>query len=125
MDWHEEDDLATVQPVNKGETAQPPTCVLELTVTVPTRHVPGTGFGNGASTLKQHFVLPKNGSKYYLKYTFLAFPVLGIFGLGTSLVPTRCSSLWYMIERCAAVMVVWDPFNVGCSCLFSIASVCE
>ena len=51
-----------------------------------TRHVPGTGFWNGASTLKQHFVLPKNGSKYYLKYTFLVFPVLGIFGLGTSLV---------------------------------------
>ena len=49
------------------------------------RHVPGTGFWNGASTLKQHFVLPKNGSKYYLKYTFLVFPVLGIFGLGTSL----------------------------------------
>ena len=49
------------------------------------RHVPGTGFSNGASTLKQHFVLPKNGSKYYLKYTFLVFPVLGIFGLGTSL----------------------------------------
>ena len=51
-----------------------------------TRHVLGTGFWNGASTLKQHFVLPKNGSKYYLKYTFLVFPVLGIFGLGTSLV---------------------------------------
>ena len=50
------------------------------------RHVPGTGFWNGASTLKQHFVLPKNGSKYYLKYTFLVFPVLGIFGLRTSLV---------------------------------------
>ena len=49
------------------------------------RHVPGTGFWNGASTLKQYFVLPKNGSKYYLKYTFLAFPVLGILGLGTSL----------------------------------------
>ena len=47
-------------------------------------------FWNGASTLKQHFVLPKNGSKYYLKYTFLVFPVLGIFGLGTSLVYTTC-----------------------------------
>ena len=56
---------------------------------MPIRHVPGTGFWNGASTLKQHFVLPKNGSKYYLKYTFLVFPVLGIFGLGTSLVPIR------------------------------------
>ena len=50
------------------------------------RHVPRTGFWNGASTLKQHFVLPKNGSKYYLKYTFLVFPVLGILGPGTSLV---------------------------------------
>ena len=50
-----------------------------------TRHVPGTGFWNGASTLKQHFDLPKNGSKYYLKYTFLVFPVLGVFVLGTSL----------------------------------------
>ena len=50
------------------------------------RDVPGTGFWNGASTSNQHFVLPKNGSKYYLKYTFFAFPVLGILGLGTSLV---------------------------------------
>ena len=50
------------------------------------RHVPGTGFWNGASALKQHFVLSKNGSKYYLKYAFLVFPVLGIFCLGTSLV---------------------------------------
>ena len=49
------------------------------------RHVLGTGFWNGPSSLKQYFVLPKNGSKYYLKYTFLVFPVLGILGLGTSL----------------------------------------
>ena len=40
-------------------------------------------FWKSATTLKQYFVLPKNGSKYYLKYTFLAFPVLGILGLGT------------------------------------------
>ena len=53
---------------------------------VTSRHVPRTGFWNGISTLKQYFVLPKNGSKYYLKYTFLAFPVLGVWGLGTSLV---------------------------------------
>ena len=44
------------------------------------------GFWNGVSTLKHYFVLPNNGSKYYLKYTFLAFPVLGILGLGTPLV---------------------------------------
>ena len=50
------------------------------------RGVPGTGFWKGDSTVKQYFVLPKNGSKYYLKYTFLAFPVLGILGLGTPLV---------------------------------------
>ena len=55
---------------------------------VGTRDVPRTGFWNGASTLKQYFVLPKNGSKYYRKYTFLAFPVLGILGLGTALVGT-------------------------------------
>ena len=48
--------------------------------------VPGTGFWNGSSTLKQYFVFPKNESKYYLKQTFLAFPVLGILGLGTPLV---------------------------------------
>ena len=48
-------------------------------------HVPRTGFWNGASTLKQYFVLPKNGSKYYLKYTFFIFPVLGILGLGAPL----------------------------------------
>ena len=46
----------------------------------------GTSFWNGVSTLKQYFVLPKNGSMYYLKYTFLAFPVLGILGVGTPLV---------------------------------------
>ena len=44
------------------------------------------GFWNGSNTLKQYFVLPKNGSKYYLKYTFLAFLVLGILVLGTPLV---------------------------------------
>ena len=49
------------------------------------RQVPGTVFWNGPSSLKQYFALPKNGSKYYLKYTFLVFPVLGILGLGTSL----------------------------------------
>ena len=65
--------------------------------TVRSRHVPGTGFGNGASTLKQYFVLPKNGSKHYLKYTFLAFPVLGILGLGTFLVRRSSSDL----RRCA------------------------
>ena len=30
-------------------------------------------------------------------------------------VPTRWSSLCYMIERCATVTVVWDLFNVGYS----------
>ena len=48
------------------------------------------GFWNGASTLKQCFVLPKNGSKYYLKYTFWAFAVLVILCLGTPLF----STLW-------------------------------
>ena len=46
---------------------------------VPVRGVLGTGFWNGANILKQYFVLPKNGSKYYLKYTFLSFLVLGIW----------------------------------------------
>ena len=40
-------------------------------------------------------------------------------------VPTRWSSVWYMIERWAAVTVVWHPFHRECSCLFAIASVCE
>ena len=40
-------------------------------------------------------------------------------------VPTQWSSVWYMIERCAAVTVVWHPFHGECSCLFAIASVCE
>ena len=55
------------------------------------RGVPGTGFWNGASTLKQYFVLPKIGSKYYLKYSFLAFPVLGVLGLGTPLMARPAS----------------------------------
>ena len=50
-----------------------------------TRGVLGTGSWSGTSTLKQYFVLLKNGSKYYIKYTFLAFPVLGILGHGTPL----------------------------------------
>ena len=54
---------------------------------LPITDVPGTGFWNGPSSLKQYFVLSKNGAKYYLKYTFLAFPVLGILGLGTPLLP--------------------------------------
>ena len=53
---------------------------------VGTRGVPRTNFCNGASNLKQYFVLPKNGSKDYVKYTFLAFLVLGVLGLGTPLV---------------------------------------
>ena len=40
-------------------------------------------------------------------------------------VPTRWSSVWYMIERCAIVTIIWHPFHGGCSCLFGIASVCE
>ena len=39
--------------------------------------------------------------------------------------PTRWSSPCYMIERCATVTLVWNPFNVGYSCLFGIASVYE
>ena len=73
MDWHEELDLVAVQPVKKGEPAQPPTRVLE-------------------------FKLP---------------------------VPTQGSNLCYMIERSAIVTVAWDLFNVGYSCLFGTASICE
>ena len=61
-------------------------CCVSLVVT---RGVPRTGFWNGASTLKQYFVFPKNGSNYYLKCTFLAFSVLGNLGLGTPLVVTK------------------------------------
>ena len=60
----------------------------------PSRGVPGTGFWNGTSTLKQYFVLSKNGSKYYLKYTFLAFPVLGILGPSTPLPPMVHPQTW-------------------------------
>ena len=73
VDWHEEDDPATIQPMMKGDTAPPPNHVLELKLPVP----------------------------------------------------TQWSSVCYMIERCAVVMVVWDPFDAGCSCLFGIASVSE
>ena len=52
-------------------------------------------FWNDASTLKQYFVLPKNGSKDYLKYTFLAFPVFGILALGTPLVVTLFVILFF------------------------------
>ena len=85
--------------------------------TLATRHVPGTGFGNGVSTLKQYFVLPKNGSKYYLKYTFFVFPVLGILGLGTSLLATyqaaclvqaRGHPAHWNIHKCYKVHSTWD-----------------
>ena len=56
---------------------------------VNSRGVSGTGFGNDTSVLKIYFVLPKNGSKHYLKYTFLAFPMLRILGLGTPLFNSR------------------------------------
>ena len=59
---------------------------------LPTRGVSGTGFWNSTSSLKQYFVFPKNVSKHYLKYMFLAFPVLGIWGLGTPLVATSQSA---------------------------------
>ena len=65
-----------------------------------TRGVPGTDFWNGGSTLKQYFVLPKNGSKYYLKYTFLIFPVLGILCLGTPLMTT--------VEGCWVTMTMLE-----------------
>ena len=71
--------------------------LLTVVGMVHSRGVPGTGFWNGASTLKQYFVLSKNGSKYYLKYTFLAFPVLGSLGLGTPLVR---SLLFFYLLRC-------------------------
>ena len=44
-----------------------------------TRHVPWMGFLNSASALKQYFILLLNGSKNYLKYTFKAVHVLGIW----------------------------------------------
>ena len=69
---------------------------LKICHLLMTRHVPGTAFWSCASSSKQYLALPKNGSKYYLKYTFLAFPVLGILDLGTSLQithPTRAAIL--------------------------------
>ena len=49
----------------------------------------------------------KNGSKYYLKYTFLAFPVLGILGLGTPL-PWRRSRPYSSEEYEVDDMEVFD-----------------
>lgn len=43
------------------------------------------GFLNNISTIKQHFALPLNESKYYLKYTSKAAHILGILEPGTSL----------------------------------------
>ena len=49
-----------------------------------TRNVPWMGVLNSASTLKQYFVLPLNGSKYYLSCTFTGVHVLGILDPCTS-----------------------------------------
>ena len=64
------------------------------------RDFPRTGVWNDVSTLNQYFVLPKNGSKYYLKYTFLAFLVLGILGLVTPLLMG-----WELTSRTSAPTV--------------------
>ena len=53
--------------------------------TIVRRHVLWTGFLNGASTLKQYFVLPLNGLEYYLMYTFKVVHVLWILDPGTYL----------------------------------------
>ena len=66
---------------------------------VNSRGVLGTDFWNGASTLKQYFVLPKNRSKYYLNNTFLAFPVLGILSLGTTLVDSEERQMIDMLHK--------------------------
>ena len=58
---------------------------VPLSILVRVRGVPRTVFWNGASNSKQYVVFPRNGAKYYLKYMFLAFLVLGVLGLGTSL----------------------------------------
>ena len=74
-----------------------------------TRGVPGTGFSNGDSTLKHYFVLPNNWSKYYLKYTFLAFPVLVILGFGTPLVSTtylKVLSAQELVEEIPTILFV-------------------
>ena len=78
------------------------------------RGVLGTGFWNGASTLKQYLVLPKNGSKYYLKYTFLAFPVLGILGLSTPLV------LYICIIYEGVSIVAFHSFSLVCRLWLSV-----
>ena len=44
------------------------------------------GFLNGASTLKDYFVFPLNGSKYPLQYTLKVVHVLGILDPATPLV---------------------------------------
>ena len=71
---------ATVSPILDSVLPEASQCM------VASGGVPGTGFWNGASTSKQYFVLPNNGSKYHLQYTFLAFPILGILAIGTPLV---------------------------------------
>ena len=38
-------------------------------------------------------------------------------------VPTQWSGLCYMIERCATITLLWDPFCVEYSLLFGIALV--
>ena len=101
-------------PGRTPTTLQPRVSKVECTdeISISTRGVPRTGFWNGASTLKQYFVLPKNGSKYYPKYTFLAFPVLGILGLGTPLISTRpYRTLYPRIDRRGANGVSKDPMK--------------
>ena len=50
------------------------------------------GFLNGASTSEHCFVLPLNGSKHCLLYTFKAIYILGILDPGTSLDNTLCTT---------------------------------
>ena len=76
---------------------------------VPSRGAPGTGFGDGTSTLKQYFVLLKSGSKYYLKYKFLAFPILEILGLSTPLVPSTPN--WPPLHRTPLTLIHYIHFS--------------
>ena len=108
-----------ILPIHRGQVLSSYNLYMFLASTswgLRTRGVAGMGFWNGTSALKQYFVLPKNGSKYYLKYTLLVFPVLGILGLGTPLLRTRCGNN-EVGERCPRWHKAYQNLELGWSTL--------
>ena len=69
---------------------------------------------NGASALMQYFVLPLNGSKYYLKYTFKAIHVLAILDPSAPLIVSIQNVRKYCIYCKTTYFPFWRSIKDSC-----------